>query len=250
MKKGRGLGIIAVWIFINALATNAQTAWEPSRFSIGGAPLLSEPRGEFRQNIGSNFGGIGGVVYHIDRPGFFGVRFDVSGIRYGYEKRRVPISESITRRVLVDVVTTNSITALSLGPELALPRGPLRPYVNAGISEQLFRTTSSVTGIGSEEAFATTTNHKYNTAAWFLGGGIRIPLAGNDAKKAISLDLGLRYNRGGTASYLREGSIQENGDGSITFTPLSSRTAQLVYLIGVRFRIPHNPLVPCHRLLC
>jgi hypothetical protein len=66
----------------------------------------------------------------------------------------------------------------------------------------------------------------------------------------LSLDLGVRYHRGGEASYLREGSIEDQADGSIRFTPLQSRTSHMVYLIGVRFRIPFNSAGPCPRFLC
>jgi hypothetical protein len=221
-----------------------------TRFSINGAPILSQPQGEFRRNVGHGFGADGAVVYHIDRPGYFSVRFDVSGVQYGSETREAPLSPTIGGRILVDVTTRNSITAFSVGPELAWPRGPLRPYFSTGFSELLFRTTSSVVGTESSEAFASTTNYKDWTAAWFWAGGVRIPLAGNDPRKAISMDLGVRYHHGGIASYLREGSIQDLPGGSISITPLSSRTPHLVYMIGIRFRIPHNSANPCPRLVC
>ena len=241
---------VPVLILLLAACLDAQIAPESTRFTITGAPVLSLPAGEFRSNVGNGFGAVGAFLYHLDRPGIFSLRFDVSGVEYGREKKEVPISPTIGERVLVDVTTTNSIIGLSFGPELAVPRGAFRPYVNTGFSELFFRTSSGVHGTSSGETFASTTNFSDATAAWFLGGGARIPLAGNNPRKAISLDVGVRYYRGGTASYLREGSIQDNPDGSISFTPLSSRTPHVVYLIGVRFRIPHDPSVSCNRFLC
>jgi hypothetical protein len=236
-------------ILLTVPSLQAQVTWEPTRFTISGAPIFAQPRGEFGRNIGNEFGGTGAVQYHIDRAGFLSLRFDVSGVPYGSEERHVPISPTISQRVLLDLNTTNWLTALSLGPELALPKGPIRPYVNAGRSKLLFRTSSALEG-ESNETFVSTTNFKDSTMAWFFGGGVRIPLAGRDARKAISLDLGLRYYRGGTASYLREGSIYDNPDGSITLNPLTSPTPHIVYLIGVRYRIPHDPTVHCPRLVC
>src|SRR5262249_25527512 len=251
MKRFRAeLAVVFALVTLFADSTTAQIAPESTRFTITAAPILSRPRGEFGQNIGSSFGATGAVLYHLDRPGFVSLRFDVSGVPYGHETKRLPPTASFTERVLLKVTTTNWMAALNFGPELALPRGPVRPYLNAGWSELFLRTTSSLEGTSSSEPFASTTNFSDSTAAWLLGGGIRIPLAGNDPRKAISLDLGARYHRGGTASYLREGSIQDNPNGSISFTPITSPTPHIVYLIGVRYRIPHDPFSPCRRFLC
>jgi len=226
----------------------AQRFADATRFNITGAPILSLPRGEFGQNVGKSFGATAGVAYHVDRPGFMSLRFDVSGVQYGSEKNRSPL-HPVGGRITFDVRTTNTIAAIGFGPELAWPRGHVRPYANAGISKQFFRTSSSVEGIDSE-SFASTTNHKDSVAAWVFGGGVRVPLVMNDPRKAISLDLGVRYSRGGVASYLREGSIEDLPDGSIVINPLVTRTPQVVYMIGLRYRIPHNPATTCARLLC
>jgi hypothetical protein len=242
---------IAVFLF--AIDAAAQVSPESTRFTVVAAPILSQPGREFRSNVGSSFGGGAGVLYHLDRPGILSLRFDVSGVDYGREtKRRVPLSPTIGGRILVDVTTTNSITALSFVPELALPKGPLRPYLNVGFSELLFRTTSSVRANNSsdDEDIASTTNYKDRTGALVFGGGVRIPMGVSRIRKMINLDAGVRYYRGGSVSYLREGSIQDSADGSIRISPLSSRTPHVVYLIGLRIRIPHDAASPCHRLLC
>src|SRR5207247_1494257 len=82
---------------------------------------------------------------------------------------------SISARILIKEITTNSITTLSFGPELALPMGRVRPYVHAGRGELLFRTTSSIKGTNSSEDIASTTNYKDNAGAWLLAGGVRVP---------------------------------------------------------------------------
>ena len=243
------LAAASVWMVLPAVSASAQGTRESTRFSINGAPILSQPTGEFRQNLGNAFGGMGAVLYHLDRPGIFSLRFDVSAVPYGHEERRLPLSPTIGERILVDVGTTNWMTAISFGPELALPRGPVRPYLNAGFSGLLFRTSSAIDA-DTSEPIGSTTNYSDSTTAWFWGGGVRIPLAGDNPRKAISLDIGMRYYRGGLASYLREGSIQDQPDGSIRIDALQSRTPHLVYTIGVRFRIPHDPATPCPRFLC
>ena len=211
--------------------------------------MVLQPREGFAQGIGNGYGGGGGVIYHLTRSGLLGLRFDISGVQYGHESKEVPLSGTIGSRIIVKVNTNNSITALSLAPELAKPSGRVRPYVNVGYSAVLFRTTSSVPKLDSSDGGNTsTTNFKDSNRAWVYGGGLRVQLGGHTSP--LTLDAGLRYNRGGTASYLREGSIQDNSDGTITITPLTSRTPFLVYTVGVKFRIPYNSKKSCARFLC
>jgi len=238
-------------IFASTLSS-AQVVLTPSetRFSVGGGFIVSQPREGLAQGIGNGYGGGAGVVYHLTRSGLLGLRFDISSVQYGHEKKQVPLSETIGSRIIVDVNTNNSITAFSLAPELAKPTGKVRPYVNVGYSLVLFRTTSSVSDLDSsdEGGGPSTTNFKDSTRAWVYGGGVRVQLGRHTSP--VWLDVGLRYNRGGTASYLREGSIQDNPDGTITITPLTSRTPFLVYTVGVKFRIPYNSNKSCARFLC
>ena len=221
---------------------------EPTRFGVGVAFLVSEPKEGFNNNVGLGFGIGGGLQYHVDRTGWFSVRFDTSWLRYGHETKRVPFSQTVGGRILVDVSTENSILALGIGPGFSVPFGPVRPYLNAGFSGLLFRTASSVSGIrSSDEPIANTTNLTDWTRAWVAGTGIRIPLGRNSP---ASLDLGLRYHRGGEALYLREGSIIDNPDGSVSINPLNSRTPFMMYSLGIRFRIPWDSSEPCPGWIC
>jgi hypothetical protein len=177
-----------------------------------------------------------------------GARVDFSGVQYDSETITVPLSPTIGERILVDVTTRNSILALSWGPEVAVPNGRIRPYVNASYGRLFFRTTSSIEGVDDDSGdFANTTNYKDGTWAWVFGGGVRVPLG--RISSPVILDLGLRYHRGGVASYLKEGSILDRPDGSIAMFPLTSRTPFLVYAVGVQFRIPHGSS-SCSRFLC
>jgi opacity protein-like surface antigen len=214
-----------------------------TRFEIGGEFIRAEPKEGFRQNVGHGWGGGGTVKYNVLDSGLLGLRFDVSGLAYGREETSLHLS-----RLLLSMVTTNSIATFTWGPELAKPTGRIRPYVNAGYSRLLFRTTSSIENFDSEDGGASTTNYKDSTGAWAYGGGLRFALG--PRASPLNLDLGLRYHRGGSASYLREGSIQDNPDGSLTITPLSSKTPFLVYSVGVKYRIPFNSSRPCARFLC
>jgi hypothetical protein len=238
-----------VIVLLRVAPTAAQVSPESTRFAIIGAPILAQPEGEFKDNVGRGYGAGGGMLYHLDRSGLLSLRFDFSGSQYGSEKKTEPISQTIGQRVLVDVTTTNSIWTLSFGPEFEWPHGPVHPYVNTGFSELFFRTSTSLKGSDSSDNVISTTNQHDAVAAWVLGGGLRVPFSHNP-RKPVSLDLGVRYHRGGVASYLREGSIRDLPDGSIIINPLTSRTPTLIYMVGVQVRIPHNPSVPCPRFVC
>ncbi len=208
-------------------------------FAVGISFIVSQPKEEFRRNVDNGIG-IGGTLnYHMDRAGWINLRFDPSFIIYGHERKRVPFSRTVGGRVEVDVTTTNQILGLSFGPELTLPRGPVRPYVNAAFSGLLFWTTSSVRSTGlDDQEIARTTNHSDWTRAWVFGTGVKVPLGGRDSN--FSLDLGVRYHNGSEASYLREGSIQDNPDGSVTITPLINETPFLLYSVGFNYRFPNG----------
>jgi hypothetical protein len=253
MKRIRGLCVaVIVLALAGPLRAFGQFAPESTRFSIGGGPIFNEPTGQFRQNVSNAVGGGVGFLYHVDRTGFFGLRFDVSGVSYGSETRKVPISRPITDRILLDETTSNSITTISFGPELAWPKGRIRPYINGGISKLLFRTSTSLDVTDSDGNSISTTNFKDSAGAWFAGGGVRLPVGnGSIASRAITLDFGVRYHSGATASYLREGSIQDGPGGTITITPLMSRTPYLAYTAGIRVRIPRGKTaLHCPRFVC
>jgi len=248
MSQVRQASVFSIVLMACATTTALAQAPDSTRFTVGGSFIISQPKEEFRENVGNGYGGGGSVMYHLLRSGLLSLRFDGSGVVYGKERKRVPFSETVGERILVDVTTTNWIADFSLGPELALPSGRVRPYVGVAYSRLLFRTTSSVKGTRSNnDEIASTTNYKDGTGAWVYSGGLRVPLG--PVTSPLSLDLGLRYHRGGNASYLREGSIQDNPDGSITITPLSSRTPFMVYSFGIQFRIP-NSSRSCSGFLC
>jgi len=240
--------LCAVFIsFFTGCAAMAQST-QPTRFNVAASFIQSRPQEEFRANAGNGLGGAGTFLYHLDHAGWVSARFDAAWMGYGKEKKRVPLSETVGERILVDVVTTNGMGAFSVGPEFALPYGPIRPYVNGAFSGVIFRTYSSVGGTNSDgEGFAATKNHGDSTSAWSYGGGVRIPVYQKTV--GINLDFGFRYYKGGTSTYLNEGSIVDHPDGSITITPFQTRTPFVVYTVGVKFRLPFTGKA-CPRMVC
>src|SRR5262245_5149177 len=152
IRTRRHAAVALVWTACSLSSAYAQNAFQmPTRFNIGGSFMVSQPKEGLGDNISTGFGATGGLIYNLTSSGLLGLRFDLSHSQYGHEKKSVPLSETVGSRVLVDVHTNNTITALTLAPEVAKPSGFLRPYANFGYSRLFFRTTSSVGVDNSEE---------------------------------------------------------------------------------------------------
>jgi hypothetical protein len=204
-----------------------QLGSESTRFSISAGPVFTEPTGEFRRYLSNRLGGGGGLLYHVDRAGLFALRFDISGISYGREIRKVPISEPIGQRILLDETTSNSIMNISFGPELAWPKGRIRPYINGGIGKLLFRTTTWLGGTDSEGNAISATNFKDSTGAWFAGGGVRLPIGSRTV--ALSDHVGFHSAlHSGTASTFVKAAFKMGGRDDHHHTAPVSRTPPCV----------------------
>lgn len=195
---------------------------------------VSQPLGDFNDFIGEGYGLTGGFVWNLDRDRVFGIRAEGGFVQYGSERSRVcPFG----CRVNVDVNTDNDIAFLGVGPQISVPAGFLRPYINATAGVSYFFTHSSVSGgNGTDENLFDTTNHHDAVFALTGGGGFLIPLSMR--RTPVLLDLGATFHRNGEATYLRKGSIQDNPDGSIVITPIRSEANFITYRIGVSIGIP------------
>jgi hypothetical protein len=204
----------------------------PPRVYVGVQGMYARPVGEFHDYV-KHGGGLNiNVVFPVMRESPLALRADGGFIVYGSETRRVCFSSTVGCRILLDLTTTNSIAYINIGPQLMLPAGPVRPYVNAAIGGTYFGTTSSIEGSNDDEDFASTTNFDDLTFAWNAGGGLLIRLGGAPASPVL-LDLAVRYHGNGEAEYLKEGDITDNPDGSITITPTRSEANLLSFQIGV-----------------
>jgi len=207
------------------------------RGQAGGALFIAQPVGEFDDYVGVGFGLGGHLLLRLDPAGVMSLRVDGGFLNYGRESKRVCLSSTVGCRILVDLVTSNDILFGSIGPQLAVPSGPVRPYVNGGIGLSYFATTSSLSGTSSaNDDFARTTNFDDVTLAWSAGGGLYIPL--RIGSTTLAIDLGARYLLNGEVEYLREGDIEDHPDGSITLHPTRSEANLLVWHIGVSVGIP------------
>jgi hypothetical protein len=102
---------------------------------------VSQPIGDFSNFIGTGYGLTGGFVWNLDRDRVFGIRAEGGFVQYGSETIGGCL---VSCRVPVDVTTTNDIAFGGIGPQISVPAGPFRPYVNATAGFTYFFTHSSI----------------------------------------------------------------------------------------------------------
>lgn len=223
-----------------------QTVPLPARFVVGLDALMMDPRGAFGRNIDAGFGIGGHVIFRLDPRGFVALRADFAGAQYGSETTQFAYDDPFSGPIDLDVKTSNSMAWGTFGPELSAPLGPVRPYVNAAIGYTRFSTVSRLRGDGydqngnyqNNQELARRENQHDGVRATAAGAGAYVNVG--PAQWLATLHLGARYHDGRTAEYLREGSIVDNDDGSISFVPLRSRTPYVTYQLGVSVAIPRR----------
>jgi hypothetical protein len=203
----------------------------PPRWYLGGGLAYGRPEGEFADFVDDSFGGSIHTMVRLDERGILGLRLDGGFLVYGSETFRVPLSNTIGGRIRVDVNTTNNIAYVGVGPQIGLPTGRIRPYVNGYAGVAYLFTESSVRGSGSGESFARTNN--YDDATFSYGGGAGLYIPVRHGASPISVDLGVKYLNNGRAKYLREGDIEDGPDGTLFVNPVRSDTDVLAFHVGV-----------------
>ena len=223
---------------IVALAANAhaQASGEPvAQWFLGIGGIVSEPRGQFAESVGTSPGLALNVRYSPPGTGGFGLRADFGFIRYGSNTQPACFSVTVGCRIQLDVVTANDILLFNLGPEWVLPGGPVRPYLAGNVGLAHFYTHSRVRGVDEydEDGFGETTNLKDSSLAWRGGGGILVKLVRGEV--SVDLDLAAFYHRNGVARYLTEVDIEDLPGGGIDMSPRRGDTNFLSFRLGVSF---------------
>ena len=216
---------------VRAQEAAARRPAPPSRVFAGVGALAAAPQGEFDSYVNVGWGLGGHVLFRLDPAGALALRVDGGFLRYGHERKRGCFGGVAGCRVELDVNTDNDILLFGVGPQIMVPDGHFRPYLTGTAGLAYFFTESSLSGRDEADGFARTNNFDDATFAWTAGGGIYIPL--RRRAHPISLDLGARYHNNGEARYLREGSITDNPDGSITISPIRSQTNFVIFHVGV-----------------
>lgn len=204
-------------------------AQEYSRTSLSFALLNTQPLGEL--STGPGYGIAVAGAYALDDRRIFRLRGELRASVYDHENREICLSAATGCRIMLDMTTDYSIVYLGVGPQVAVPVGPLRLAVDGSLGYSAFAATSALSGVDDhDERFAETTNYEDETFAWSAGGEVGVPVG---ARWAIAL--GTRYQHNGVVSYLTEGGITDNPDGSLSFDPYRTEANLLAITLGVTF---------------
>lgn len=224
----RGAAVTA--LLTTGWASLSQAQWRglrevrPSVGPVAGVDLyFGVPTGAFHQFVQS-VGGFGGfLTVPVSRGGGLGVRLEGSMVFHGGNCFDGCSLE-----------TSSYIGSLRAGPQITLGAGRVRWYglATAGFSY-----------------FATDVNDRYDcgcygygssntllddfTGTWEAGGGVQLFLG---SRGRVAVDLGARYQDNGRATYLTNSSIQSNGDGTFTVTPVRTSANLVLYHLGASFR--------------
>ena len=205
--------------------------------SLGINFVGAEPTGEFDDFIDAGFGADFMGRIPLDRNGLVSLRADVGFLIYGHESKDVCL-EGVGCRVEGRLKTDNSIFTGGIGPELGVPLGWVRPYVNAFIGYSYFATTSSLEDYWSDEDILETQNFGDGTFSWGLGWGMEVDVS--QGRMPIAINIGARYLENGHMAYLTEGDIVDHPDGSVSLYPNYSEANLIAFRIGVTIGIPRG----------
>jgi hypothetical protein len=201
----------------------------------------SFPQGEFKQQTNPGIGLSGGYTYGFIKDSTINFRLggDAGFIIYGSENREEPFSSTIPD-VTVDVETTNNIALFGVSAKLCATQGGFQPYFvgKAGLSYFFTETKISNQGRFENEEIASSKNFSDTTTYTALGAGILIPVwTETDANKppmTVAIDCRFLYWWGGTADYLKKGSIHRDQEtASVAYDISRSRTDRTSAHLGV-----------------
>lgn len=234
MRIGSVAAVAALLAGAMPVAAQDVEAGRPPVVYVGVQGVYARAVGEFRDYIEHGGGLNANITFPVTRQSPLALRADGGFIVYGSETRRVCFGGGVGCFIELDLTTTNTIAYLNVGPQLMVPTGAVRPYVNAAIGGAYFATTSSVEGSGNNDQFASTTNFDDLTFAWNAGGGLLIRIAGGSSRP-VFIDFGARYHGNGEVEYLKKGDISEGPGGTLIIEPTRSEANLLSFQLGVSF---------------
>jgi hypothetical protein len=226
------------WIAGAALLFIVSTGFGQSRFQMGFSFEPFFPQGEFRDvtdRIG--WGGSLDALYRIPESALH-VGLSFAYHVYGHQNRWEPFNPTIPD-VTVRVSTTNAMFRSHALVRLQTPAGRMRPYIEGLIGLEHLTTDTRVhdDSYWGDDGFAGSNQSRSTVFSYGVGGGVllnlyRRPAEEKDRGVSLDLDIGMRYIRGGAASYLTPGDI-EIRDGIVYYWLNRSRVDILSPKLGL-----------------
>ena len=209
------------------------TATRVGAADYGGSVVVGDPLGALGK-AASVAGGVGGHALWSTPSGTLALRLDGNWLIYGSQTVRLPIPGTAGRLVR-EITTDNWVAQAGVGPEVVLGTGGVRPYLHAFAGVSYLSTTSHLRdprGFVSAES----TNYDDTGFAWGGGGGFLVPLKGG----STSLDVGVRYVRTETMTFLAEGDLGDPAAGT-GLSPHRGQANLLEFRLGVSFATHPRP---------
>ena len=239
MCRGRMMGTgMALLMLMAAGSVEAQRHSPRPAGYVSLSFVAAESVGELQGFIDDAYGAQIEGSFGVEPTGMLRMRLDGGFLIYGHERFRYCYSAPFGCRIEADLNTTNAIFFAGIGPELALPLGPIEPYANVSGGFSYFVTTSSLSDDYGYDDYGTTTNFDDIGLAWRAGAGVRLRVKGGRAP--IALDFGVERHENGVTDFLTEGDIVDHPDGSVTLYPNRSDADFVTFRFGVSFGIPRG----------
>ena len=193
--------------------------------------IAATPVGEIETLVDQGFGLELSVGAPMAADGHLRMRVDLGAVVYGWEELFYGYCR-FTCRVASgsNVTTTNSILYGSVGPEIVLASGDVEPYVHAGASVSYFVTSSQLDDNDGYGSYMHTTNYSDTVLGWRFGGGFRFRVG-----QRTLIDVGVHKADNQVATYLTEGDVVDEQDGSIALYPNTSDADLMSFRLGVSF---------------
>ena len=203
------------------------------RWAIGMHGLVGAPIGDFARNVETTWGGGVDARWFLDRRGIVALRGDLALAGYGSRRGSVSLGFLGGGRA----TTRNTVAQGTIGLELAVPAGALRPYATAGIGLGVFSTQTSLDDDWrfQDAADRTRTQLEDGVMVRTLGGGLRARVSDAPGSRLL-LDLGVRRAWSGPTTYATPADVRFGGGGTgVTVASRRTRTDQWLFTLGFTF---------------
>lgn len=207
------------------LAAVPAAAQEVPRSAVSVGPVAGRPAAEFRDRMGDGYGLGLRSLQRLDARGWLALRIEGGFLLQERQRDEIPTSETGS----LELATSNTLVFAGIGPQVGLPRGPVRPYAHAFAGMHYLVTEAAYEGRTREgESFEVVSNFEDQAFAYGGGAGVYVPLRAG--RSPLSLDAGVTWRAGGRATYLQQGPY---ADGAPAHEPVSGRTDRVMVHLGV-----------------
>ena len=208
-----------------ALPAEAQTAEAP-RLWFGAGVVGARPAEPIAREFGDGLGLGIRSLRPLGRGRVLNLSIEGGVVMQGVRDDSVAPEVNEERRVR----TTNRLAYVTVGPQLQLTTGPVRPYVHAFAGVHYLYVNSALVsrqGPVTERVFETRED-----LTWALGGGagVQVPL-----RSTLRLEAGAAYALGGPATWR----IQESNNGFPILDDVKESTDALRVHLGLNVALPN-----------